>query len=397
MKYLTKKVKLANMLAFWKHFQKQECLVFYNPQKEELIFGAKRIRTFADGESHQDYPYVFSTRSFFPMVRDPKWVDFGNETIAFTYYLVEKDGNQTLYYPDQGIDDTEIEEISSIQSSLTHTHTHTCQFGDDYPQWQAMFDKVLKEITLHKATKVVLSREVKITCDGTVDQESVLHNLLKNNRDSFVFAYTRDGKTFLGATPEILVQKEGDTIISYALAGTISRSKLDDEKQQAFLLNDPKNVHEHTIVIDRIAQVLKKYSRDVQIGQTRILALRNLYHLQTILMAKDASPLTEWVTRLHPTPAMGGSPYKTALDIIKRNEKHERGLYAAPLGVINANGDGVFVVGIRSALVIENKVYAYIGCGIVEGSDCREEYLETNEKMRTILESLEESDGNERS
>lgn len=91
---------------------------------------------------------------------------------------------------------------------------------------------------------------------------------------------------------------------------------------------------------------------------------------------------------MHPTPALGGYPVQDALAIIERYEKHERGLYAAPIGIMNEQGDGLFVVGIRSALIEGNRVYAYAGCGIVEDSECEEEYWETNNKVKTILESL---------
>ena len=91
---------------------------------------------------------------------------------------------------------------------------------------------------------------------------------------------------------------------------------------------------------------------------------------------------------LHPTPAMGGCPRNLALDILKKFEHHERGLYASPLGIIRENGDGIFVVGIRSALVIGNKLYAYVGCGVIEQSNCLDEYEETNNKLQTILECL---------
>lgn len=85
---------------------------------------------------------------------------------------------------------------------------------------------------------------------------------------------------------------------------------------------------------------------------------------------------------------MGGEPREKAINLIKQYEPYDRGWYAAPIGIVDQNGDGVFVVGIRSALIKENKVYAYAGCGIVEQSDCREEYEETSNKFRTIMECL---------
>jgi menaquinone-specific isochorismate synthase len=376
-------MNLSNVLSFWQNYENEERIFFYNPLAQELVIGAKRLNTFSAGESYQQFPYVFSTQTFFPSGKDQKWAGLGNETIAFTYYLVAKEGRKCLYsYGDW----------PEVQEREPAVRSHVYQvLIDDYDEWREMFDKAKLEIVLQKVKKVVLSREVRIECETSVSAESILKNLLEKNPNSFVFAYHKAGKTFLGATPEILVHKEKDQIISYALAGTIARGgPEDDERQRTALLSDPKNRYEHQVVLDYIASVMKPLSEEVTIGETVTLTLKNLYHLQTCVKAKASasSPLPEWVSRLHPTPALGGYPVQEALEIIARLEKHERGLYAAPIGIMNEQGEGIFVAGIRSALIDGNRVYAYTGSGIVEDSECEEEYMETHNKMKTILESL---------
>ncbi|HAU30988.1 MAG: Isochorismate synthase [Desulfotomaculum sp. 46_296] len=384
MEYQQKEIKLKNILSFWKYFNREERFVFFNPLNQDLIIGAKRLRSFVSGESYKNYPYVFSARTFFTTVKDEKWTGFGNETIAFKYYVVEKNGKQTLYYIEE-IDEIEDQEIIScchIYKSLT----------DDYEEWRELFAGIKKEISSQKVNKVVLSKEVIFECNTSICIESVLNNLLRRNENSFVFAYSKEGKIFLGATPEILVQKEKEQIISYALAGTILRDEKDercDQNQKKALSNDPKNRYEHQLVLDSIAKVMKQYSSEVTVDETKILTLKNLHHLQTCIRAKENSSLLEWVERLHPTPALSGDPVQEALKIIARCEKHERGLYAAPIGIMNEAGDGIFVAGIRSALIQDNIVFAYTGCGIVDKSDCEDEYSEMNFKLRTIIESLQ--------
>lgn len=383
MKYQHKEITLKNVFSFWQNFENEERVLLYNPLEQKLIMGAKRLRAFKVGESYHEFPYVFSARTFFPSVKDRKWEGMGNETIAFEYYLVVKNGKQTLYYFNDGSDIADRELVSQ-------EHVYEV-LADDYGEWQVLFNNVKQEIISQKVNKVVISREVNIQCESSISIESMLKNLMEKNLSSFVFAYHKAGKTFLGATPEILVRKDKEQIISYALAGTISRSdQEDDENQKAELLNDPKNRHEHQVVVDGITKVMKAYTDEVFIGETTTLALKNLFHLQTCIKAKvkENSSLTDWVSRLHPTPALGGYPVQDALEIIARFEKHERGLYAAPFGIMNEQGEGVFVAGIRSALVEGNRVYAYTGCGIVENSNCEEEYLETKNKVKTILESL---------
>lgn len=381
MRYKKKQIKLDNPLSFLKCFKNEERILFYNPLKKEFIFGAKRVKTFSKGESLKDYVYIFSSMTFFDSIKDEKWAGFGNETIAFEYYLVEKDGKQTLYY---------FKDLVEIKDVEVKNYKHSYKYAvDDYEDWKQLFSVVNNAISKQEVNKVVISREVKIECDTSINVESVLQNLLKKNPNSFVFAYFKEGKTFLGATPEILVQKERDNILSYALAGTILRTNKNDELQKTMLLTDDKNRHEHQIVIDSIVNVMKKFTCEVMIDEITILTLKNLHHLHTCIHAKDKnSTLLEWVMRLHPTPALGGNPVDKALELIKKHEKHERGLYAAPIGIMDETGDGVFVAGIRSALIQENIAFAYTGCGIVDKSNCELEYNETKNKLRTIIESL---------
>lgn len=381
LKYHEKQIKLDNPLSFWKYFENEEKFLFYNPLKKELILGAKRLKTFSVNESLKDYLYIFSSMTFFDSVKDEKWKDFGDENIAFEYYLVEKDGEQIFYY---------YRDFVEIKNREMEVCDHSYKYEtDDYKTWTEIFSAVNNAILTKEVNKVVISREIKIQCDTSINIESVLHKLLRQNLNSFVFAYYKEGKTFLGATPEILVQKEKNEVLSYALAGTILRSNEDDELQKEVLLKDTKNRYEHQIVIDSIVDAMKKFTDELVVDETKILTLKNLHHLQTKIQGKNKNTtLFQWVKFLHPTPALGGNPVDKALELIKNYEKHERGLYAAPIGIMDGNGDGIFVAGIRSALIEKNTVYAYTGCGIVDKSNCREEYIETNNKLKTILESL---------
>lgn len=379
--YKKEQLALDNPLSFWEHFKKEERILFYNPLGKELIIGAKRITSKSIIESLKGVPYVFSTMTFFDSLKEEKWEGLGDEAIIFGYYLAVKDGIQTLYYFD------EFEEIINYQ--IKHFR-HIYQFEkDDYTSWKQLFDEARAEISALKANKIVVSREVKLKCNALINVESIIQNLLDKNRTSFIFAYHKNRKTFLGATPELLVRKQGENIFSYALAGTIPRILRDDEAQKSILLNDSKNCYEHQIVLSQIVNTMKEFADEVEIGKTSIMTLKNLHHIQTPIYARDTKrTLIEWAKKLHPTPAMGGSPTATALRFLREHEKHERGLYAAPFGFSDPVGNGIFVAAIRSALIIGNTVFAYAGCGIIEQSECKAEYMETNNKLQTILESL---------
>ncbi|MDN5473997.1 MAG: isochorismate synthase, partial [Lactococcus lactis] len=206
------------------------------------------------------------------------------------------------------------------------------------------------------------------------------------NPNAFIFAYQKGKRIFLGASPEILVQKENDQLLSYALAGTFPKTM---ENAGQKLLTDPKNLLEHDIVVQKIKRNLLEKAETVTVGTTELMELKNVYHLRTILSAKNSElSLIDWTKQLHPTPALGGEPRHEALEFLRKHENHERGLYAAPLGLIDSKGNGTMIVGIRSALIVDKKLYAYAGCGIIPSSDALEEFRETKVKLKTILEAL---------
>jgi menaquinone-specific isochorismate synthase len=98
--------------------------------------------------------------------------------------------------------------------------------------------------------------------------------------------------------------------------------------------------------------------------------------------------LLDVLARLHPTPAVGGSPRAAACAHIRELEGFPRGLYGGPVGWIDHRGGGEFLVGIRSALIDGGRARVYAGSGIVAGSDPDREFAETELKFKALIESL---------
>jgi len=124
--------------------------------------------------------------------------------------------------------------------------------------------------------------------------------------------------------------------------------------------------------------------------------LPNIQHLQTSVTGKLKSKdlIFKIISSLFPTPAVCGIPKEQSLKMIEKTEDFDRGLFAGVIGWFNADNYGEFFVTIRSALVKDNKLYAYAGCGIVEGSDPKEEYEETQLKLKPILSLFNNADKN---
>ena len=304
----------------------------------------------------------------------------GHEMIAFTHYYIVENGESFYLHAGESVSIEDIE--------VPHVRHNFREISDDKSDWDNLMNAISDGISHGEMTKVVASREVQFTSDTPFNVASILDNLVEKNPNCFIFGYEKDGRTFVGASPEILVRHRGNEILSYALAGTAPKDGPNAWTKEQ-LLSDKKNLFEHNIVRDRIVNTMKQITPDVTVGETGIMELAHLYHLRTIITAKDSTKsLVEWAKLLHPTPALGGEPREKAMALLETYEVHERGMYAAPFGFMKDIGDGIVVVAIRSALIMDNILYAYAGCGVVADSDADEEYIETNNKMRTILDAL---------
>lgn len=380
MKYNKEPLKLNSPVSFWMNFPNEERVFWVDRQSDRIVVGAKRLATVKDDNDRHNYAYVFYGDTFFDTVKDPKWSNMGHEMIAFTHYYIVENGESFYLHAGESVP---IENYKVPR--VRHNYKET---SDDKADWNRLMNAIADGISRGEMTKVVSSREVKFTSETPYNVASILVNLVDNNPNCFIFGYEKDGRTFVGASPEILVRHRGSEILSYALAGTAPKDGPNAWTEEQLLTNT-KNIIEHNIVRDRIVNTMRQITPDVTVGETGIMELSHLYHLRTIITAKDSTKsLVEWAKLLHPTPALGGEPREKALALLQEYESHERGMYAAPFGFMKDMGDGIVVVAIRSALIMDNVLYAYAGCGVVADSDADEEYAETNNKMRTILDAL---------
>jgi isochorismate synthase EntC len=125
-------------------------------------------------------------------------------------------------------------------------------------------------------------------------------------------------------------------------------------------------------------------------ARPEIVRLRHVQHLVTPLSGRlrDDADVLALVQRLHPTPAVGGTPRQLALELIAEEEPIERGWYAAPLGWVDHRGDGEFVVALRSGVVHGREASLFAGCGIVADSDPEREWDESSAKLQALGSAL---------
>lgn len=243
-----------------------------------------------------------------------------------------------------------------------------------------------------EARKVVLARTCEVAVKLPIAR--VLRRLAAEYPNCTIFAFGVGDACFLGATPERLVALHAGMATTMALAGSGPRgaSAEEDARVADQLLHDPKERTEHAVVVEALRQDLAPIStRVIAEAGPRLHTLPNLHHLVTPIRAqvKPGCSVLDLVERLHPTPAVGGYPRQRALEIIRERERLDRGWYAAPLGWVDAKGEGEFVVGLRSALLREGTATLFAGCGIVGDSDPEREYAEAGWKLEPMLNALE--------
>ena len=240
--------------------------------------------------------------------------------------------------------------------------------------------------------KVVIAREVVVETNRPITLPSVVERLHALYPSCTVFSM----QGFVGASPELLVERRGDDVRAFPLAGTFARSgdAGADALQAARLQASAKDRAEHRYVIDELRAALTPRCTDLAVpDQPAIVPLRNVLHLGTEITGRLRAPAAsamELAAALHPTPAVGGTPTAAALQWLADNEPLDRGRYAGPVGWVDANGDGSFVVGIRSAEVDAGRRRArlFSGVGIVAGSEPGAELVETQLKLQALLAAL---------
>lgn len=264
-----------------------------------------------------------------------------------------------------------------------------------YDAWREMLAAAGAAIADRRLEKVVLARVCEARATDAIDAAAALRYLDDHYGDCYRFLFEPlPHHAFFGATPELLIAKQGDQIETMALAGSAARGRTaaEDESLARQLLDSAKDRHEHQLVVVAISRQLAEPTDELVVpAEPTVLRLRNIQHLLTPVKGRLHSPTTgilPLVRLLHPTPAMGGVPVGEALAFLRRAEPAPRGWYAAPIGWLDSRGNGVFAVAIRSAVVQHNRAWLYAGAGIVADSAAEREWAETQLKFRPMLGAL---------
>lgn len=260
--------------------------------------------------------------------------------------------------------------------------------------------RALELIAAGEVEKLVLSREAHYVLGAEVDTGAVLQRLMARHPLSYLFSVPQDlqrheGRgVFLGASPELLVSREGRELRSNPLAGSVAAEGEAARDAAAIegLLRSEKDLAEHRLTARAVARGLEPFCDGVSCpDRPEVLKAGAVYHLSTPVSGRLREPARDALAlamALHPTPAVGGVPSATALRRIRETEARSRGLYAGMTGWCDGSGNGEWAVSLRCAAIDGDRVRLFAGAGIVAGSDPVRELAETETKLQTMLGAL---------
>lgn len=262
-------------------------------------------------------------------------------------------------------------------------------------QFNEMVQEAIHSIRKQQFSKVVLARSLKYRLQEEPPITAWLTNLLHKNKQGYIFSIALDNaQTLIGASPELLVKKEGNIVTINPLAG--SRKKTYDLVKDKVIENElqhaEKDLHEHKIVVDYICEKLEPYLGEIEYNEKpAILYTDTMMHLSTVIKGKiknDTTTVLDVAQLLHPTPAICGAPQKPSLEFIQKTEPFNRGYYTGIVGYMDHYGDGEWVITIRCAEINHRDITLFAGAGIVNSSQQDSEYNEISAKFTTMLQAM---------
>jgi menaquinone-specific isochorismate synthase len=259
----------------------------------------------------------------------------------------------------------------------------------DDASWLEAVDEAVRAIRGGRLAKVVLARDVRLWSRTAFPVPDILRALAERFPSCFTFLV--DG--LVGASPELLLRREGPSLASRVLAGTTRRSAdpEEDTRLGADLLASVKDRWEHDLAARSASEVLGPLCSELDVPDgPSLVRLDNVQHLGSDLEGILARPVhvLDVLELLHPTAAVAGTPRADALALIRELERMDRGRYAGPVGWCDAEGDGEFAIALRCAEIDGDRARLFAGAGIVDGSLPETELMETWLKMRAMTDVL---------
>lgn len=262
------------------------------------------------------------------------------------------------------------EEFAAIEPPVVISKSEYCDMANEFIHY----------LQDHSIDKAILSRVKQV--DFTSNLPTFFAKLVEKYPNAFCYYFESPSLgTWIGATPETLVKIEAGRGATMSLAGTKPVADTTDW--------GVKEMYEQQLVTDFIRRQLIETCKHVHESEREELMagpVKHLVHYFTFEIA--ASVRWELIRKLHPTPAVSGFPREKALECIAGFEAHDRKFYAGIIGLTGLNSTRLFV-NLRSAQLLQDQLYLYVGGGLTQQSDPIAEWDETENKAKTLLNLID--------
>jgi len=242
--------------------------------------------------------------------------------------------------------------------------------------------------------QVVLSQRMSQTFEAS--PLALYESLRTLNPSPYMFYYHMDDHHVVGASPEILVRLEDETVTVRPIAGTRPRGKTKEEdlKLEKELLSDPKECAEHVQLMDLGRNDIGRVSQSGSVRVTDHMTIERYSHVMHIVSnvegtLKPNMHAMDVLKATFPAGTVSGAPKVRAMEIIHELEPSKRGIYAGAVGYLGFDGDMDVAIAIRTGVVKNKTLYVQAGAGIVADSIPHNEWVETQNKAKAVLRAAE--------
>lgn len=255
--------------------------------------------------------------------------------------------------------------------------------------YSAEFDRCIDHLRTEEIDKIVLSRMLHLHMDDTLsadDRRNLFIVACHRYPHSYVALIDDDSSAWLIATPEVLLEEKEGTLRTMALAATMSIEEGAHLRPSQWTA---KNRKEQQIVADYIATKLSALGIEFSPSAVHTKIAGQLVHLCTDFSMNDDDNIGRIIAALHPTPAVCGLPTEKAHQLINSIESHHRRYYAGFSGPILLDTGTHLFVTLRCMHIEGDTARLYAGGGLLADSDCESEWVETQRKLKTMLNVLQ--------
>lgn len=243
--------------------------------------------------------------------------------------------------------------------------------------------------------QIVLARRFRQAFKG--DEFNVYRVLRSVNPSPYLFYFDFGGFKIFGSSPESqIVVKDGVASIN-PIAGTYKRTGNDKEDAALAqeLLNDPKEIAEHTMLVDLARNDLSRQSKEVTVRDYKdVQYFSHVIHLVSLVdgILNQGTNSLQVLADTFPAGTLSGAPKFRAIELINKYEKHSRSFYGGAIGYIGFDGNINHAITIRSFLSKDHTLFYQAGAGIVQASNEQKELEEVNNKLAALTKALKEAE-----